>query len=376
LHEDSLRVRDGFLKDVTNITDSVGSSFYGVKLQLKPRDRNQARGTTYKVLLHKTNALTGGAQNTFDVDRTIGEIRASGFSDLCVVRTPGNTVALQTCAGPLAQSWSLSAFEQNINQTGAVRSALVSTMCMTAFECNTQTNKKNPSCDPASTTLLAKNEIADPTADTYGSYVGMAPCGSGVDVKPAATWVQALDCAPGCAPIMLSINQCFPECNNAACNWGNMACGTPSPTPPTPAPTDNPTEQPSVSPSASPPTSDTPSPAASSTSFQAPISHSPVTTAQPTSSPRVLGTSNAQAQTPSSTSGPDLWYLWILGGFVLLALAVVVAMGLYRHRRRRSDPSKASAAPASPTPPKQPPVDDEAPAAPAAPAESAAVDIA
>jgi len=274
------------------------------------------------------------------------------------VRTPGNTVALQTCAGPLAQSWSLSQFEQNINQTGAVRSALVSTMCMTAFECNTQANKKNPSCDPASTTLLAKDEIANPAADTYGSYVGLASCGAGVAVKPAATWVQALDCAPGCAPIMLSTNACFPECNNAACNWGNTACGTPSPTPPTPAPTVKPSKQPSVSPSTPQRATDTPLSAAPSRPSRAPTSQSPSTTAQPTASPRVVGTSNAQAQTPSSTSGPDLWYLWILGGFVLLGLAAVVALGLYRRRRpRRDQPSTP------PKPPSTPADDGEAPAA-------------
>ncbi|KAH9250103.1 hypothetical protein BASA81_000958 [Batrachochytrium salamandrivorans] len=219
------------------ISPGDGLPFYDpnsiFKLQIKQRLRNEDAGTDYK-------------KTRWDVDYVNKTVSLSWFTHMCMAN-PINSdyVGLYPCDqvhnGTFAGTYQL-AFNQNIQEMAEIKSDGDPTMCMTVMACNPD---RNGYCNWFSN--IMSNTF------TAGSIVRMKKCwfapGGDPGSKPAQTFLQALDCAPGCSPMLQNNNVCDPACANAACNLDNGLCLTAAPTMPTRVPTKSPTtSRPSTSP--------------------------------------------------------------------------------------------------------------------------------
>lgn len=225
------------------ISPGEGLPFYDpasvFKLQIKQRLRNEDAGTDYK-------------KTRWDVDYVNKTVSLSWFTHLCMA-SPINSdyVGLYPCDqvhnGTFSGTYQL-AFNQNIQERAEIKSEHDPTMCMTVMACNAD---RNGFCNWFSN--IMSNTF------TAGSIVRMKKCwfapGGDPGSKPAQTFLQALDCAPGCSPMLQNNDVCDHACANDACNLDNGLCVTAAPTMPTPVPTRSPTtSRPSAAPVTQTPT--------------------------------------------------------------------------------------------------------------------------
>jgi hypothetical protein len=262
-------------------------------MQIKQRLANEATGLDFYKM-------------RFDLNLTSGEMCMAATPSLCVSTAPrvATGVLGLGLSSQASSSFNLTSFFNTRGFTGALVDERTG-FCVTAMKCDalpkpnakTQTFCKQPGIQGAP--VVPARSLGD---ITHGSFVMLTACDS-VKLSAAQTWVQALDCAPGCSPFMQQQpSPCYAACKNAACDWQNLACATESPsaspsqspTPPTQSPTRSPSSTPSETPSRAP--SETPSGAPSSTPSRSP---SETPSHAPSASPSSGKPSFAPTQTPS-----------------------------------------------------------------------------
>jgi len=311
----------------------------GDQIQIKPRDKNLGKGTTFKM--------------QWTINRKSGIIAASNFSAICVARDDSSTnghspddIVLKPCAlitqtGKAGNyfKWNLTQFLVGQDERGTIR-PYNSSLCMTAMTCDLTSGNV---CNHQSTTPLSANVIQskDQTVlqnQAYGTFVRLYQCQS--PPIPAQLWTQAINCAPNCPPSALwqpgKPKKCNLECDTQACNWDNLACA-----PTTNLPTAYPSAYPSTAPSQSAPTtSPTQSVPTTSPSFQPSLrptsasptqqpsryptaptnalltSVAPVTSGSPSSMPSASPT--ASPATPAAAIPFWVWIIVAIGGALVL----------------------------------------------------------
>ena len=196
-------------------------------LQIKQRARIQNAGEDFK-------------KTRWDVRFNESLISLSRFPDLCIALNGQDytqtEVGLFPCTdvknGSRLGLWNTT-FNKNMNEEGEVvlLGAPGQELCLSVMNCE---NNNGPWCNLYSTQVALNTMRA-------GAYVRLAPCWYSdpmyAEYKSAQVFVQAIDCAVGCSPMLQNNNFCDAPCNNAACYWDNGRCATPSPTPPTLRPT-------------------------------------------------------------------------------------------------------------------------------------------
>ena len=266
------------------ISPGDGLPFYNPNLppyylQIKQRERNQLAGLDYK-------------KTRWDVRFDENIVYLSRFPNLCIALPSTNTypnqLALYPCDyvrnGTILGYW-LSGFNTNINEEGNMQ-LLNQEVCVTVMDCGGA-----PFCNLQNENVVTNGRFKS------GSYVKVKPCWWTSQGSPAwrdaQTFVQALDCAVGCPPMLQFNNVCDPPCDNTACHLDNGHCKSLAPTPPSFTPTNSPTFKPTKSPVVSSPS-------------KSPITYKPSSgpTAHPTATPTTLHPTD-QPISKSPTSFPS-----------------------------------------------------------------------
>jgi hypothetical protein len=263
-------------------------------MQLKQRLRNEAQALDYK-------------KTRWDVRFQENLVSLSRFSDLCISLQSTdkslNELALYPCTdvvqGTRLGKWAMD-FNNNVNEVSTMELMGLG-QCVTVVQC---ANDGGPYCNPDS-----EKPVTDGIYRS-GTYIKTKPCwwtptGSPT-WKDAQTYVQAIDCAIGCPPMLQFNDVCDPECSNAQCNWDEGMCITKAPTPPTFRPTESPTKRPTKQPTTLQPThlptTGSPSEAPTLRPTHEPTSRQPSTspTKKPTHEPTSKGpTTSPTTSTPS-----------------------------------------------------------------------------
>jgi len=177
----------------STIKDFVGKSFFGLRLQIKNRAKNFAKESEYKT--------------KWDVNRESGVIKASAFSDLCMVHHVNLEVAANRAVvvGPCHANvtsdasvgpWNVSQFLSTLDEAGMIRSAGTN-LCATVMGCakvKAKDASRGYNCASDNTAPMLDAQVVASGASAYGTYVRLALCDAQL---LAQQWVQALDCASG-----------------------------------------------------------------------------------------------------------------------------------------------------------------------------------
>jgi len=175
----------------STIKDFVGKSFYGLRLQIKNRAKNFAKESEYKT--------------KWDVNRKSGVIKASAFSDLCMVHSVNVEASRAVVMGPCRANvtsdaslgpWNVSQFLSSLDEAGMVRS-VGTNLCATVMGCvklRAKAASRGYNCAPDNAVPMLNAQVSASDASAYGTYLRLAACNAQL---LAQQWVQALDCAPG-----------------------------------------------------------------------------------------------------------------------------------------------------------------------------------
>jgi len=253
--------------------------------QLKLRGPNEAKGTDYQKL-------------RWNVKNDYSWIQLANFTQMCLTKMtpamalPGELVLRPCTVGNYLQQFNTTNFQRNDTAVGKMEWN-GSGQCLTVMDCF-----RNPNtgfCNPTSTVAFDTDSF-DPNTQK-GTYVKLMPCS--LDL-PSQSFLQTVDCAPGCSPLMINgpKGPCIKACANDACHYDNGACATPRPTPPTFRPSYSPSRSPTTSSPSRNPTTSRPSKSPSSSPTTSSPSASPQTS-QPSQSPSTTAPSAGPSFNPT-----------------------------------------------------------------------------